>query len=49
MEICLDSLISNMNGVVCSVLDTLLSDGDIEMKGNPCPQRSHRHWGRERG
>lgn len=41
MEICLASLISNMNGVVCSVLDTLLSGGDVEMKGNPCPQRGH--------
>lgn len=41
MEICLASLISDMNGVVCSVLDTLLSGGDVEMKGNPCPQRGH--------
>ena len=48
MEICLASLISNMNGVVCSVLDTLLSGGDIEMKRYSCPQRGHTNTGARR-
>jgi len=37
-----------MNGVVCSVLDTLLSGGDIEMKRYSCPQRGHTNTGARR-